>query len=197
MRGTLRLRYAAPSIGTPHAIVHAVQAPRDCLFASAVALCVAAAALTSISGCSHATFTDRIYQDRDTAYRVGWLPQSWKHVRIKDGDIAYTHPEGGTIYADHFCRGPNDAPLDVLINHLLFDVRKVHEISRKGMTLDGREALRTQLEAEVDGVPVALDMVVLRKDGCTYDMVLISGPSTFADRVPDFDIFVHGFTTVG
>jgi hypothetical protein len=149
-----------------------------------------------VSGCAHGTLTERIYQDRETTYRLGWLPASWKQFRLQDGDVGYKHREGGTIYADHFCRASDDVPLDVLTNHLLFDVRAVHELSREKLTIDGRAALRTQVEGEMDGVPITLDLVVLKKDGCTYDMVLISGRNSFAERVPDFDVFVHGFTTV-
>ncbi len=151
-----------------------------------------AAALLA-GGCRSAAFSHDVYADKRTTYRVGELPTQWVRTRSEGGDVAYAHERGGTIYTDHACQGDiKDAPLDVLTNQLLFDVKILSE-SRQPITLDGREALRTRVSGELDGVPIELDIVVLKKDGCTYDLVLVSGPKTFDDRDRDFDRFIHEF----
>ena len=61
---------------------------------------------------------------------------------------------------------------------------------------DGREALRTEVTAELDGVPIALDLVVLKKDGCLYDLQLAAAPATLSQRQPDFTNFVSAFSTL-
>jgi hypothetical protein len=127
-------------------------------------------------------------------FRVGLLPPSWREVETK-GDLAFRSPEGGTIYANMECEKTEDAPLDVLANHLLFGVDVKHE-DRQEITLAGRKALRNRIEGEVDGVPVRLDTVVLMKNGCTYDLGLVAGPGDLSDQEAAFDRFIAGFETL-
>jgi hypothetical protein len=107
---------------------------------------------------------------------------------------AVVHPvEGGTIASHTNCAKADDVPLDVLTNHLLFGLEHRLERSRRQLTLAGRAALRTRLDATLDGVLVALDVVVLRKDGCTHDMVLIAPPDRIARLEPEFEHFLGRF----
>jgi hypothetical protein len=141
-------------------------------------------------------FVQQVYRRGDVAYRVGALPSTWKRIAAQGGDLAFRRRDGGTIATNSLCTGGEDVPLDVLTNHLLFGVESQQEHGRTSLTLDGRAALRTRLAGEVDGVPVALELVVLKKDGCTYDLQLIAAPAQLARCQADFDGFVQGFGTV-
>jgi hypothetical protein len=145
---------------------------------------------------SSGSFVDQTYRRAGVAYRVGALPSSWKRISAKGGDIVFRRGDGGTIAASSLCAGGEDVPLDVLTNHLLFGVERQTEHRRISMTLDGRAALRTQLGGEVDGVPVELDLVVLKKDGCTYDLQLIATAPQIARCQAEFEAFVQGFRTL-
>lgn len=126
-------------------------------------------------------------------YRVGALEGKWQRFTVNGGDVAFKHKDGGTIFANRMCKDVDDVPLDVLTNHLFFDMQVDREISREEITLAGRLALRTHVIAELDGVPVELDLVVVKKDGCTYDMALVADRDAFAARRGDFDRFLKGF----
>jgi hypothetical protein len=150
-----------------------------------------------VTSCGGVHVAGRIVENHATTFRVGWLSSDWQRIKVHDSDLTYVHHGGGTIYADHGCQAAmRDVPLDVLTNQMLFDVQVERTIARKPITLDGREALRTSIIGQVDGVPIALDIVVLQKDGCVYDLVLTSSPDVVQDREPDFELFVNGFTTV-
>lgn len=150
-----------------------------------------------LSACaSSGSFVNQIYRRADVAYRVGALSATWKRVSSKGADLAFRRRDGGTIAASSLCAGGEDVPLDVLTNHLLFGVESQQEHSRTSFTLDGRAALRTRLAGEVDGVPVELELVVLKKDGCTYDLQLIASAQQLARCQADFEAFVQGFGTV-
>jgi hypothetical protein len=125
---------------------------------------------------------------------VGELSSEWRKVDTKS-DLSFRSERGGTIYANVECDKTDDAPLDVLTNHLLFGV-DIKDERRKEITLAGRKALRTRVDGEVDGVPVSLDTVVMLKDGCTYDLALVAGPEQFSQLEADFDRFVEGFETI-
>jgi hypothetical protein len=107
--------------------------------------------------------------------------------------VRLVRTEGGTIDAHANCHDADDAPLDVLTNHLLFWLEHKEERSHVRFTLAGRAAMRTRLDAVVDGVRVALDVVVLSKNHCVYDLVLIAAPEKWAQLKPDFDQFVGKF----
>jgi hypothetical protein len=157
---------------------------------------IAVAALLA-GGCASAAPSHRADADAEVAHRVGALPRAWVRSKTAGGELAYTHAQGGTIYTDHFCLGElRDLSLNVLTNQLLFDVKVIHRTQRL-ITVAGREALRTRVSGELDGVPIELDVVVLKKDGCTYDLVLVSGPNIFPQRELDFEAFVRGFERVG
>jgi hypothetical protein len=133
------------------------------------------------------------YRDGLVSYRIGTLSPDWGRVRVADGQVAFHHPGGGSILANANCQPRQDVSLDVLTNHLLFGIEDRREESRVRFQLDGRMALRTRLDGTLDGVPISLDLVVLKKDGCIYDLGLAAAPSVFPQRRPDFERFVRGF----
>ena len=127
-------------------------------------------------------------------YQLASLPGECTEARARDHSVAFHHRAGGTIVADASCGEGDDVPLDVLTNHLLFGVEDRHELPRIAFQLDGRGALRTRLDGTLDGVRVAFDLVVLKKDGCIFDLYLIAPPDRLLAREPDFDRFVAGFS---
>jgi hypothetical protein len=135
------------------------------------------------------------YQHRRVAFQVGPLPLQWRVARHRGANLAFHHSSGGTIAASGYCPGGDDVPLQVLTNHLLCGIKTQKELSSVSLTLADREALRTHLLCELDGVAVELDLVVLKKDGCTYDLQLLDVAPRFALHQQDFDVFVQGFST--
>ncbi|MFO0577684.1 MAG: hypothetical protein U1A78_27070 [Polyangia bacterium] len=140
-------------------------------------------------------FVNQVYRRGAVTYRIGALPPPWKRIGLRGPDLVFRHPEGGTIATSAQCPCREDVPLHVLTNHLLFGVEAQKEHARAPLTLDGRGALRTQLGGELDGVPIEMDLVVLKKDGCSYDLQLVASPQHIAARRPDFEALVRGFTT--
>jgi hypothetical protein len=150
-----------------------------------------------LAGCgTRGTLVGNVYRDGSLAFRIGTLPPEWRRVQVADGELAFHHDDGGTILAHATCEPRGDASLDVLTNHLLFGIEEAREQSRTPLSLDGRRALRTRVDGALDGVPIALDLVVLKKDSCTYDLELASSPEVFARRQPDFERFFTGFARV-
>jgi hypothetical protein len=48
----------------------------------------------------------------------------------------------------------------------------------------------------VDGVPVTLNIYLLEKDGCVYDLTHVASRETFERGKPVFDAFVAGFAVL-
>ena len=62
------------------------------------------------------------------------------------------------------------------------------------MELSGRGALRQTVEGSLDGVPVVLDLVVVRKDGCVFDFYSVSPPGADPRVATDFEAFFGEFS---
>lgn len=131
------------------------------------------------------------------SYRVGELGQTWSRLLLKQKTLAFRAPDkSATIATNAFC-GENfdDAPLEVLARHLYIGVEGLNVESQKELVLDGRRALSTVWNGRMDGVPVKLETVSVKKDECLFDFYYITSPSadTFARHRADFERFAGGF----
>jgi hypothetical protein len=160
-----------------------------------LALSLAAAA----GGCGKsASFDGRVYRDETLAFQVGPAPRTWHQLETSHGLLAFRDEgQNATVLVNGRCgKDGDDVPLTALVAHLFmrFTERTVEE--DEVVPFDGREAKRVVLSAKLDGVPKRFEAVVLKKDGCVYDFVLVTPPETFTAARPGFDAFVNGFRTL-
>jgi hypothetical protein len=149
--------------------------------------------LALTASCATSTFVGNIYRDPHTAFGLGDIPSTWHRFDLSGANLAFRDDSGGTILINGICEDIEDVSLDVLTNQALFGVEHQQMVSRNLITLDGRDALRTRLTGTMDGVPVELELVVVKKDNCTYDFQLVASPSVFSSNQPGFDRVVQGF----
>jgi hypothetical protein len=148
-----------------------------------------------LAACGGSTFRDGVYADGSTRYRVGGLDSSWQRVGVDGNDLAFHRPELGTIAINSTCSEYEDVPLPALTNQLLFDTTQRRVLLEETVTLSGRGARHTLLELELDGVPLELELYVLRRDGCVFDLSHIRSRArpeharqVFARFVAEFDV---------
>ena len=126
-------------------------------------------------------------------YRVA-PPQGWQQMRLHDVDMAWTSPAlSSSLLVNSHCKKSDDAPLKVLTNHLLFGTTERTFLSQNETTISRRAALLSEVSTKLDGVERRLLLLVLKKDGCVYDVVLDSSPANIEDARPAFDAMVKSF----
>jgi hypothetical protein len=161
--------------------------------------CLAAGALAI--GCAHAppkghfdAAADRVCAGR-VCYRMGALPSGWRVVHLESAAIGfYSDDVGGVIAANASCRDDAEAtPLEALTRLLLIGYTDRSFKAQTKVPLDDREALRTRVDAKLDGVPVSLELLVMKRNGCIFDLSYAAPPARFARGSDDFARFVHGF----
>jgi hypothetical protein len=152
-------------------------------------------ALFSLVACGGSAFDGQVYRNGDLAFRVGPVPSSWRAIEatgallaFRDDDAAATVALNGRCGLDG-----DDVPLEALTHHLFLQFTDRELVSQTRVDLDGREALRTEIVAELDGVKKHYLVYVLKKDGCVYDFLYVS-PKT--DGKNEFEHFVRGFGTL-
>jgi hypothetical protein len=143
--------------------------------------------------------TGRTYRHGDIVFDVGPIPASWSPVDAGDAALAFRDDAAKvTVAVNARCHEEtDDAPLKALTKHLFLEFTQREVIGERSLELDGREALRTELRADLDGVPMHFTVYVLKKDWCVYDFMHIATLDSPATSRADFDRFVAGFATRG
>jgi hypothetical protein len=151
-------------------------------------------------GCGASGLEGRVYHGDETSFCVGTIPSTWKSLDVSGDDaLAVRDPNTGTVItvSARCGRDGDDVPLEALTKHLFIQFTDRQTTLERKFELNGREALRTELTAKLDGVKRRFRVVVLKKDGCVYDFSEIAVENRVtkdSDRV--FDDVVAGFSTM-
>jgi hypothetical protein len=149
-----------------------------------------------VFGCSTTHFDGQVFRKGDVAFRLERLPSGWRHIEISDTALAFRDDDNAaTVAINGRCgKDAEDVPLQSLTQHLFLQFTDRQLEQQEVFPLDGREALRTEMVAKLDGVPKYFHVVVLKKDGCVYDFLQIANRHQDASEFLDF---VRGFTSLG
>lgn len=134
-------------------------------------------------------------QHKEATYRVGLPGPGWVPHREKSSQVAWRHRAyPGVIQVRSQCEEHGDSTLEQFTDHLRIDFTAWEIVEQRYLTLVGREALRTQVQAEIDGGPaVAMELTVLKKNGCLFDLSLITTPENYELSLPAYEGVVAGF----
>lgn len=130
----------------------------------------------------------------EVRYRVGTLPAVWSRVSLAGNDVAwYVEDTGHALSVNSTCREHDDASLEVLTRHLLEGFTERQALTQRTEAVDEREALRSHYQAKLDGVPVELMLLVVKKDRCVFDFTYVAPYGRIQERAGDLDVLVDGF----
>lgn len=137
----------------------------------------------------------RVYLQNKNYYRVGVLPEGWRQKDFKARAISfYNEAYKSSINTDAFCaKSFADRPLDTLAGELAAVLSDRTTLTTEEFMLDGRGALRLLVTGTMDGVAVNMDIVVVKKDGCNFDLVAVMPPDAPDAVTSDFETFFNGF----
>jgi hypothetical protein len=153
-----------------------------------------ALAFAAASACSSHHYRDGFVKKDGIQYHIAPLGPGWKFVSLSENDAAFSSTTSAhSIAINSTCKGHEDAPLEVLTQHLLMGFTERVKIEQVKEPMAGREALRSHYKAKLDGVPVELLLVVLKKDDCVYDFTYVSPPGRLAEKLSDFESVVQSF----
>ena len=154
-----------------------------------------AVVLVLSAGCAWRPASVRAICAGEDCYETGVLGPAWKVITREDAMVAFFNAStGGIILSNENCRDDAEAtPLSSLTAHLLVGYTEHHERSSELVAFARREALRSVIDAKLDGVPVVLDLYVFKKDGCIFDLSYAASPACDDSGLADFQRFVEGF----
>jgi hypothetical protein len=142
-------------------------------------------AVLMVTGCA-ATF------GHPAPFSTGALGGGWQALQSKAARAYFRQESSAVIMANGDCL-ERDAPLAVLSNSLLIGTTDRHIEEERRLPLAGREALYRRLRVKLDGVPLAVESYVVKKDGCVYDLAYLAPLERAGEGRADFQRFVAGF----
>jgi hypothetical protein len=150
-----------------------------------------------VAGCGASQrFQGRVFDNGSVRYRVGALDAGFEPISVGENDLAWHHAQLGTISVNSTCKQYEDVPARALVNQLLMGTTdRVYRVEET-ITLDGRAAQHLLADVELDGVPITIDVYLIVKDGCVYDLTHVAGRERAEQARPLFERFVRSFSVI-
>lgn len=99
---------------------------------------------------------------------------------------------GNTIAVNSSCRKEDDS-LKSEENSILAGIEHLKSRTSKKIKFDGETADRIHAEGETDGDLVDVELVIVRKDDCTYDLAYVARHVSFNEELGIFEKFLERF----
>jgi hypothetical protein len=149
------------------------------------------------SACGKSSWDGRVYRGNNMEFRAGHVPTGWRRIEDDGALLTFRDAERDLLVTVNGRCGKDgdDVPLQALTQHLFVYFTDRNVIEQRVVSLDGRDALRTELSAKLDGVARQFIVYVMKKNGCVYDFILIGAPNVQTASKAEFDQFVLGFGT--
>ena len=133
-------------------------------------------------------------QHRAAPFKVGQPGSEWAPFHDEGTQVAWKHRSLPlAIQVRGQCEEHGDSDLESFTDHLRIDFNEWKVVESRYITLVQRDAMRSTIDAELDGVAVRLELIVLKKDGCLFDFDLVGPPQYYDSGLPHFEEVVAGF----
>ena len=146
------------------------------------------------SACAHQLKAVRggSYSDPQGYFELVLPEDGWQLLSWKDVDFVLWDQKSGATMVVNVTPLKQGADLIALTNHLLiaFDAKRI--ISREQARIDGREALKTVLEAREEGQEIAAEVYVVRGAGVSCDIMFWAPRDCFPRQVEAFHQLLLG-----
>jgi len=129
---------------------------------------------------------------KDVKYTQPHSP--FDEIKVLSGDKAWLSAKtGNTISFLSDCNGNTDPSLQQLESEPLGVLDKLKILENKTMTYNGREALKTEAQGEIDGIPVKTLLLVFKKNNCNYTLSYGGILKNFDSEKNIFESFAENF----
>lgn len=130
---------------------------------------------------------------RATGVKAEPPPAPYEEIKGSSADKAWLSSKtGNTISYLSDCNA-GDPTLQQLETESLMGLTKLKVLESKTTTFNGREALSTQAQGEVDGVSVKTELIVFKKNNCNYTLSYGGLLKNFDKERTAFAKFLEGF----
>jgi hypothetical protein len=126
------------------------------------------------------------YSDPKGQFELSLPQEGWQLLSWKDVDFVLWDQKTGATMVVNVTPLKQGVDLITLTNHLLIDFERKQIISRDNELFQGREAVKTVLEASVEGTEIAAEVYAVRGEGVCYDIMFWAPRDVFPRQVETF-----------
>lgn len=147
---------------------------------------------------SNGGLTGNFYEAKGTSYTIGYLPPTWKRIKIKGGDLAFWNESlDSTITVNSTCdKNKTRYSLKALSNSLVIGVKDKSLVESSEFIVSGEKALHRTYLGKLSEDQIKMSTVVLKKGSCIYDFSYVSKPDNFEGGFDQFNNFVSQFRII-
>lgn len=127
-------------------------------------------------------------KNRPPDYHIVQPSHLWQALPQSPADHAWKQPQlSSTIYVKANCGSYfEDRNLSDSILSLTRGLQVSEPISQEELRIANRKAMFQVMDSNIDGIPIRLGMIVLSKNNCLYDFLMIAPQKNFAEGIADF-----------
>lgn len=131
---------------------------------------------------------------KNTAIHYEHPGQPYERISVSSADLVWQSKKtGNTIAVNSLCQKYQDVSLKALGENILEGIDNLKIENSQTLTFDGREAERISAQGTTDGIPIAIRLLILKKNGCTYDLAYIARKTSFGSEEEIFEQFLKRF----
>lgn len=167
-------------------------------------LSMASCALTKFAGhyssvdSNTGRYSGNIYTTDRNSYRISELPDGWKKVKVKGGDLAFHNSSSeSSITVDSVCKeAKTNYSLKALSKSLVTGIEDKKIVKSENLKVDKSEGLYTEYVAKLDGELFGLATVVYKSEKCNYDFTYSATENHFSSNLNTFRNLIAGFEEI-
>lgn len=131
-------------------------------------------------------------KSRGVTYAAPAAP--FQPLENKRADGAWQNKSNGnSISYLSTCNDPTDPSLESVTQDLFSGLSDLKIVTNYSRTFNGRDALESEVEGQLDGVPTRISSIVFKKNNCLYTLSYIGVARFFAEDKDKFEEFKKSF----
>ncbi len=132
--------------------------------------------------------------ERSEGVRFSAPDKPFAQLEPRGADQAWKNPANGNLISYlSVCNDPADPDLETVRSEMLAALENARILSTVDRDFNGRRALSSEAEGAVDGVKTRLELLVFKKNNCTYSLTYLGLVNRFAEDRGRFQAFIDSF----
>lgn len=120
--------------------------------------------------------------------------QPFQEFNLQDVDKAWKNSKNGNSIAYRSaCNDPVETELDSLQQAIMEGLDSAKLETNERTAFNGRDALHSVVQGKLDGVATKIELMIFKKNNCTYTLTYVALPKNFATDQSAFQQFLKSF----
>ncbi len=121
-------------------------------------------------------------------------PRTFKNLHSLDVDDSWREKQNGnTISVLSECHDSPNPSLEQIQSGVISEITDAQPLETEQITFNNRDAIHSIIDGNVDGIATRFELVIFKKDDCTFILTYAGVAKAFGNNQRDFERFVKEF----